>query len=322
MKIREAVIMEFIALLVYIIAQIVFIPLALIGLVLLSVKQVLISKKLGISSTAISAIGGRWIMDVFGLRKDTATVKLYRVLPNGSVFGLWLLFFPSYLRYKISGKNYGFASVKEEGKEGIENVAAARTIHFDNFINKAKDNVQQFIVMGAGYDTRCYGDLKKNNLKFFELDQPETQKLKVECLKKAGLDSAHVTFVEVDFSKDKWYEKLEDAGYDPGKKSLFLWEGVTLYLSEQDVRKTLEEIKEHAVAGSILAVDFYAKRLVSLKGVKPTKEMFNFALDFSNDKEAVLKAFIGSENLTLGDFKFLGHRTKKGAFGVVAELIV
>jgi O-methyltransferase involved in polyketide biosynthesis len=39
----------------------------------------------------------------------------------------------------------------------------------------------------------------KRGLKFFELDQPATQKLKVECLKKAGIDVSHVTFIQVDF---------------------------------------------------------------------------------------------------------------------------
>lgn len=305
---------------IFIILQIVFLPLTLVGAVLISIKQLLVSKKLGVSSTAISVIGGRWIMHVFGIRKDPATVKLCRVLPNTSVIGLWLVFLPSYLGYKITGKNKGFTSVKEEGKEGLTNVVSARTIHFDTFINESIENVEQFVIMGAGYDTRCYGELKKRNVKFFELDQAKTQQLKIDCLKKAGIDTSHVTFVEVDFSTDKWYENLERAGYDPSKKTLFLWEGVTLYLSENDVRKTLKEIKEHAGSGSILVVDFYGKSLVSLKGVKATNERFNFALDFSAEKEDGLNAFIESEHLTLEDFKFMGHKTRKGAFGVVAKV--
>jgi methyltransferase (TIGR00027 family) len=322
---KEEFEMEIIALLVFIIVQIVFIPLAIIGVIIITIKQILVSKKLGVSSTAISVIGNRWLMDVFGLRKDTASAKLYLVLPNGSVFGLWLLFFPSYLRYKISGKNKGYASFEEEGMEGIGKLAITRTIYFDKLISKSIDKVEQFVVMGAGYDTRCYGDLKRNNLKFFELDQSKTQKLKVECLKEAEIDTSHVTFIEVDFSSENWYEKLEDAGYDSSKKSIFLWEGVTPYLSEIDARKTLKEIKAHAALGSILLADLYAKRLfAALKGVKATNEGFDFGLDFSAsaNNENVLKAFLESESLNLGDFHLMGYKTKKGAFGVVAEIIV
>ena len=176
--------------------------------------------------------------------------------------------------------------------------------------------------MGAGYDTRCYGDLKNKNLIFFELDHAKTQKLKIECLKKAGIETSHVTFVPVDFSTENWYEQLKNAGYDPVKKSIFLWEGVTHYLSESDVRKTLKEIKEHTAAGSILVADFYAQRMLALKGIKATNELLNFGLDFSSDKENVLKSFLASKNVKLGDFYFMGHKTKKGAYGVVAEIIV
>ena len=99
--------MDFLALLVFIIVQLLFIPLVIISGIIAVYKQVLVSKKLGVSSTAISVIGARWLMDVFDIRKDTASVKLYRVLPNGYVFGMWVLFFPAYLRYKISGKHRG-----------------------------------------------------------------------------------------------------------------------------------------------------------------------------------------------------------------------
>jgi methyltransferase (TIGR00027 family) len=319
---KEHVAMEFIALLVFIITQIAIIPLVIIAGIIATYRQVFVSKKLGVSGTAISVISARWVMNVFGLRKDIASVKLYRVLPNAYEFGMWLFFLPAFLRYKISGKHRGFASIKEDGLEGIVNVAITRTIHFDNLIDNSKDNVEQFVVMGAGFDTRCYGNLAQCNLKFFELDQPETQKLKVAYLKKAGIDVSRVVFVPVDFSRDNWYQKLKDAGYSPDKKAIFLWEGVTLYISEKDVRKTIRVIKEHAAHGSVLITDLYSRRITALKGVKATHEKFNFALDFSSDKENVLKTFLNSENVTAGDFHFMGHKTKKGAFGVVVEIIL
>ncbi len=174
--------MKKIASVVFVVVQIIFVPFAIIGFVIVSVKQLIISKKLGVSSTAISAIGARWKMNAYGMRKDPVTAKLYRTLPNGSEIGLCLLLFPSYLRYKI-------CPVKQErGMESLINMPVSRTFYFDKLIDRQKNNVEQFVSMGAGYDTRSYGDLKKNNLKFFELDQLNTQKLKLECLKKANID--------------------------------------------------------------------------------------------------------------------------------------
>src|SRR5271157_421736 len=92
--------MEFIALSVFIITQIAIIPLVIIVGIIATYKQVFVSNKLGVSGTAVSVISARWLMDVFGLRRDTASVKLYRVLPNTYEFGSWVFFFPAYLRYK------------------------------------------------------------------------------------------------------------------------------------------------------------------------------------------------------------------------------
>jgi methyltransferase (TIGR00027 family) len=306
--------MKLISLIVFIIVQILFIPLAIIGTILVSINQLIVSKKLGVSSTAISAIGGRWAMNAYGMRKDINTAKLYRALPNASALGMWLVLFPQYLRYKIN------PSLEKEGMESILNVAAVRTFHFDKLIHKSIDKIEQFIVMGAGYDTRCYGFFGNKKIKYFELDQLNTQKLKIECLKKAGIDTSQVTFIDVDFSAEKWYEKLEQAGYDPGKKSIFLWEGVTLYLSENDVRKTIKEVKEHAASGSILITDFYGNRVLALQGIKSTNEGFCFGLDFSMDYENVLKNFIESAGVKPGDCYFMGYKHKKGPYGVVAEI--
>jgi len=324
--------MEFIALIVFIILQILFIPLTIIGVGLVFYKQMYVSKRLGVSSTAIEVINGRWTMDVFGIRKDTASVKLNQQLPNNSLPGLWMALFPLYIQYKISGKNRFYPSIAKPGEEGITNIVLNRTIYFDNIIEKEKNNVEQFVVMGAGFDTRCYGDLKNSNLKFFELDQAKTQQLKREYLEKAEIDTSHVNFVEVDFSTEHWYEKLEAAGYDPNKKSIFLWEGVTLYLSESDVKNTLKEIKSHSASGSILVADLYALQFVngtmypgmksSMKALKITDEELGFGLDFSSDYKAALKNFLESENTTLGDSNFMGYKTKKGTYMVVAEIMI
>ncbi len=64
------------ALIAFIILQILFIPLAIIGAVWVGYKQLVVSKKLGVSQTAIEIINGRWTMHIFGLREDPAAAKL------------------------------------------------------------------------------------------------------------------------------------------------------------------------------------------------------------------------------------------------------
>ena len=62
--------------LVYIPLQLLFIPAAIVGAAIVAYKQLVVSKRLGLSQTAVEVINGRWIMHIFGLREDDATAKL------------------------------------------------------------------------------------------------------------------------------------------------------------------------------------------------------------------------------------------------------
>ncbi len=96
---------KIIGLIVFVIVQTLFIPFAIIGFLIVFYKQMYVSKKLEVSSTAVEIINGRWMMDKFGIRKDPATVQLFKVMPNTSSLGLWLALYPLYLLRQITGEN-------------------------------------------------------------------------------------------------------------------------------------------------------------------------------------------------------------------------
>ena len=322
----------FLALIVFIVLQILFIPLAVIGMVWTGYRQIVVSKNLGVSQTAIEIINGRWTMHVFGLRDDPGAAKLTPVLPNTSTIGLWLVLFPLYVHSRIAGQTRWYPTIVKEGEEGLANLVTNRTVYIDSIINRAKSDVEQFVILGAGLDTRAYGNLHHSNLKFFELDQATTQQHKRKYLQKAGLDASQVTFVEVDFMRDDWFSSLESDGYDPNKRTIFLWEGVTLYLSESSVRNTLHTIRANAKDGSIVIMDIYSQSFVSGEYSRAMKESFptlditdeqlSFGLDMKNEYEASLQEFVHSEGFVLGKTYFMGYKTKKGIWMVVAELTV
>ena len=323
---------NFLALIVFILLQILFAPLAIIGAIWVGYKQIVVSRKLGVSQTAIEVINGRWTMHIFGLRDDHAAAKLTPVLPNSSTFGLWLALFPLYVYSRIAGSTRWYPIIAELGEEGLANLVMNRTGYFDSIIDKAKDDAEQFVVMGAGLDTRAYNHLKESGLKIFELDQTTTQQLKRKYLQKAGFDTAHVTFVETDFSQEDWFSALIEAGYDATKRTIFLWEGVTLYLGKTAVRNTIRTVKANSAVGSIIVADLYAKRFVTgeydsrMKATMPildmTEEQLSFGLEMTGNYQQVLESFVASEELTLGESYFMGYKTEKGTWMVVAELIV
>src|SRR6202042_3149443 len=95
----------------------------------------------------------------------------------------------------------------------------------------------QVVILGAGFDTRAYRfkDLLQDK-KIFEVDYRSTQEFKkrrVEAI--LGDPPSNLTFVEIDFQRDKLGAVLRNAGFQPGGKSFFVWEGVSMYLTESAV---------------------------------------------------------------------------------------
>ena len=315
---------------VFVVLQIAFLPLLAAGVLLVAYRQLVVSRRLDGSQTAVEVINGRWTMDWFGMRADPASARLLRVLPNASVPGLRLCLLPLWIKYKLSGVRFGYPRLPPpDGAETMMDLVTARTLYFDRILERALSGAEQFVLLGAGYDTRAYAPLAPDGAACFEVDQPAVQALKRSNLRAAGVEAAGVTFVPVDFGRDDVFEKLAGAGCDPARKTAFLWEGVTLYLREDDVRKTLRGVRERAAPGSVLVADFYAERMLRLgrgrlvgKTLDYTGEGFGFGMALETDWERTVREFLGREGLVLGESHFMGSAHARGPFMVVAECIV
>jgi methyltransferase (TIGR00027 family) len=315
--------------LVYIPLQILWLPISLLGVMWVAYKQIAVSQRMGVSQTAVEIINGRWTMDVFGLRRDEPARKLASAIPNNSIAGLWLTLFPLWLARQIAGEPFLYPTLPSPENAGLANLVPSRTMEFDALISANSDTADQLVVLGAGLDTRVFGALNQNIVSLFELDQKAMQAYKREHLKKADIETTKVQFVEVDFADPDWITGLMATSYNPKKRTIFLWEGVTLYLSESAVQNTLVALKSQAAPGSVVLADFYSQHFVNMsKGkavnnvLEATGESLNLGLDFSDDAEAALRAFISSQGLALGRHQFLGGGDKKGPFMVIAELSI
>lgn len=310
--------------LIFIPLQLAWVPIQIAASMWVAYKQLLVSRRLGVSQTAIEIFNGRWTMVIFGMRDDDVALKLGAVLPNTSVSGLFVTLFPFWVKWKLSGTHL-FPRIPEPSKEGVADMVPARTKYFDQVIDRTLPTVQQFVLLGAGYDTRAYRDL--HGARVFEVDQGSVQQHKLKCIKAAGIPHDHVTHVCVDFSSEKVLDKLAEAGFDASQPALFLWEGVTLYLSEDAVRASMRELFDGCAAGSVLLADFYGDRVlqrakspVATKLLGLTGETVDFGFSFAKDWESELRTFTESERYSLGEVFFMGSSHKQGPYMVVAEL--
>ena len=142
---------------------------------------------------------------------------------------------------------------------GIYEYVLARTKVMDSaFIEALEARFVQIVLLGAGFDTRALRFAGRNRgTKVFELDVATTQQPKVGILrrKKVRLPQ-ELVFAPIDFDKQDIFEVLSKAGYQLGQTTLFLWEGVTMYLSAQVVDGTLNFIRRHVAPGSRVAFDY------------------------------------------------------------------
>jgi methyltransferase (TIGR00027 family) len=138
----------------------------------------------------------------------------------------------------------------------------ARTRHIDQvFADALRDGMAQVVILGAGLDSRAYrfpNELRTAHV--FEVDLPATQEYKKKRIREIlHALPRHVTYVPIDFTKQDLAEVLDAAGYDPARKTIFLWEGVSFYLPEAAVDATLRFVATHAARGSRIVFDYFLK---------------------------------------------------------------
>jgi methyltransferase (TIGR00027 family) len=199
----------------------------------------------------------------------------------------------------------------------------ARCRYVDDYLKeRIEDEIRQLVIMGAGYDTRAYRFTQlKGRVKVFEIDHLDTQRAKREKIKEIfGSLPDHVVYVPVDFNKEKLAEKLPQSGYATNLKTLFIWEGVTMYITAQAVDETLSFVANNSGAGSSIIFDYIYKSLLDgtseleeAKKVRRAHERRGEPNKFGIEEgsiEAFLKdrGFCQVRNITCADFKNLYFR--------------
>ncbi|MEV6281563.1 class I SAM-dependent methyltransferase [Kribbella sp. NPDC051770] len=121
----------------------------------------------------------------------------------------------------------------------------------------ASRGVDQYVILGAGLDTYAQRH-PETTMTVFEIDQPETQSWKRNRLIELGQDLPdRLRLVPVDFeANDDWWERLQEAGFDPSRPAVVSWLGVTMYLTEEATTATLKRVAS-LPAGSSLILTFF-----------------------------------------------------------------
>jgi methyltransferase (TIGR00027 family) len=122
---------------------------------------------------------------------------------------------------------------------GVRPSVVARSRLIDEIARETVSNTGQTVLLGAGYDSRPYRLSCLRDGPVFEVDHPATQRRKRAKLEQARVSHRDVRFVATDFHMGGLDKALAAAGFEPREPTLFIWEGVTNYLTADAVDATL-----------------------------------------------------------------------------------
>ena len=241
---------------VFYIVNVLLFPITLIGYVIWLTRIYMVRRAEGASITAQGPLSARWTMHRLGLRRDDAAYRLLMALPSTSGPALLLTAGPMLLAHRLTGYVPSAFRYPFEGDVPPQFEASARVTFIDAAVERYLATISQFVILGAGFDTRAFRLPRPGQIRCFEVDLPQTQASKRQLLHKAGIDSTFVTLVAADFETEDWLARLVEAGFDPNQPAVFLWEGVIMYLDRQAVESTLRKIATTA-KGSVLVFDYF-----------------------------------------------------------------
>jgi len=133
---------------------------------------------------------------------------------------------------------------------------AVRTMVIDEAVRET--NAPQVVILGAGYDGRAWRMPELRDAVVLEVDHPATQELKRERVSALERVAREVRFVAVDFTKDDLDAKLAEAGHDASRPTMWIWEGVVMYLTPEEVDATLAIVARRSAPKSAIAIVYHA----------------------------------------------------------------
>lgn len=134
-----------------------------------------------------------------------------------------------------------------------------RTVILDRAIASAPPP-EQLVILGAGLDSRAWRLDGLRDTVVFEVDHPSSQALKRERSASVPYKAKDVRFVAMDFERDRLAPLIKSAGFDPGRRTFWLWEGVTMYLRPEQVSANLGAFAALSAPGSRIALTYLRKK--------------------------------------------------------------
>jgi methyltransferase (TIGR00027 family) len=216
------------------------------------------------------------------------------------------------LRYRVDGT--GRSSRLLRSVTGV--LAAHTTLRMVAIDEQVRDAVaagtRQVVILGAGLDTRAWRLPELGATRVLELDLPQTQNGKRLRLGGTPARAEEVRFVPVDLHRADLDWVLGHAGHDARDPTVWILEGLTMYLPHPSVRATLAGVAGRSAPGSRLAMTFAVPEVLGdsgpgralAPGARAVFELLGEPLRtlLAEDEVRTLLLELGADDVAISDF--------------------
>lgn len=148
---------------------------------------------------------------------------------------------------------------------------AVRTRYLDEFLIDCLQRLdlgapyKQIVILGAGMDARAFRIQSLLRATVYEIDKKNIldQKIsKLKDIKPIPYCSSHI-LIDSDLTvTEDWSSKLLQSGFQPDLPSIWMLEGILMYLTETEVNNLLEAVSQISAPNSRLGADLINRKAV------------------------------------------------------------
>ncbi|MBY0385402.1 SAM-dependent methyltransferase [bacterium] len=174
----------------------------------------------------------------------------------------------------LAGKE-GFSILERAiAAAGDQPAVAIRTRFIDDKLTNAlKKGVTQIVILAAGMDTRAYRLPIPKNISIFEIDKKEVLDYKNQKLHNVVPVCKRRT-LPADL-REEWPAQLLQIGFEKNQKTLWMVEGLLMYLQEPQALNIFKKISSLSSSQDVLLTDILSQDLLSAPHMKPQLQFLN-----------------------------------------------
>ncbi len=144
------------------------------------------------------------------------------------------------------------------GMQPMTDLLAVRTRFIDRFVaDAAAAGIRQTVILASGLDARGYRLSWPSDMTVFEIDQPQVIEFKTATLAALGAQpTVDLRALPIDL-RDDWPAALGQAGFDAGRPTVWVAEGLLAFLPPEAQDRLLDNITTLSADGSRLITETF-----------------------------------------------------------------